>query len=81
MKIFKYIFLMLLILSFGGCSNVVQPEPRIVTVTEKVEVLVPTKMKRPKIDCDFKGVGTEPIGKLVTCLTLVKRALEEVTIE
>ena len=77
MKIFKISLLLLVSIFFIGCTQ--QPEPRVVTITKEVEVYIPTKMKRPKLDCEFKGEGTEPIGKLLECLVLHKRALEAVT--
>jgi hypothetical protein len=80
MKIYKILLLGLVLVLFTGCGNI-QPEPRVVTVTKEVKVYIPTKMKRPKIECDFKGDGTVPIAKLIECISLQKRVIEATTVE
>lgn len=69
-----------LMLSFTGCGTKI-PEPRIITITEEVEVKVETKPKRPIIKCEFSGEGAIPNAKLLDCLAKHKRVIESITVE
>jgi len=80
MKIYSLLIL-LLGLVFNGCTSPAVPEPKIVTVIETVTVYVPTKMKRPVVNCNFNGDGTTPIAKLLDCIILQKKVINEVTVE
>lgn len=76
MKISNIISIILIGLVFIGCTN---KEPEVITRTETQLVEVPVKPLRPKIDCSFTGTGNEPIGKLLDCVILQKRIIEQLT--
>lgn len=70
------ILISLLVLLFIGCSNAKQ---ECVPVVEVKQVLVPVYPEIPKVDCNFEGEGFEPLTKVLECLSLHKRILEQLT--
>lgn len=74
MKTYSIILTLLL---FTGCSF--NQEPTVITKVEKQEVQVPVKPLRPKINCDFSGTGNIPATKLLDCVILQKRVIENLT--
>lgn len=76
MKTFNLYLIMIFILAFSGCSN---KEPEIITKTVTQEVYVPVKPLRPRINCEFTGTGNEPIAKLIDCIIIQKRVIENMT--
>lgn len=79
MKIYSLLLIGCLFL-FAGCTKQ-ECEPKIITNIETQTVYVPTKPKRPNIDCNFEGEGDEPIAKLLDCVVLQKKVIEEITKE
>ncbi len=80
MKIYSLIIGCIFILT--GCATNECPQP--ITVFQPVEVLVPTKPDRPKIDCDFNQPDVEEPdveGAMLDCIILQKKVIEELTKE
>lgn len=75
MKIYSLIIGCIFILS--GCATNECPQP--ITVFQPVEVLVPTKPDRPKINCDFNQPDVE--GAMLDCIILQKKVIIELTKE
>ena len=78
MKTFSLILIISLFIT--GCSNK-ECQPTIITNTETKYVDLPVKPDRPKINCDFEGEGNIPIKKLLECIILQKRVIEDITVE
>ena len=76
MRTFKLCLIMIFIIAFTGCSN---KEPEVITRTEIQEVYIPVKPLRSKINCEFKGTGNEPIAKMLDCIIIQKRVIENLT--
>ena len=76
MRTFNLYLIMIFILVFTGCSN---KEPEVITRTEIQKVNVPVKPLRPKINCEFSGTGNEPIAKMLDCIIIQKRVIENLT--
>ena len=76
MKTFNLYLIMIFILAFSGCST---KEPEVITKTVTQEVYVPVKPLRPRINCEFTGTGNEPITKLIDCIIIQKRVIENMT--
>lgn len=81
MKIFKYLCVLLIVVSLSGCGQECVPQPPVVKIvykTKKMYVEVPCKVDQDAIarDCDFDGKGFEPTVKLLQCIVSQKRALE-----
>lgn len=76
MKTFNLYLIMIFILAFSGCST---KEPEVITKTVTQEVYVPVKPLRPRINCEFTGTGNEPIAKLIDCIIIQKRVIENMT--
>lgn len=76
--IYNIIFLFSLFLIIG-CSTRQTVETKILTNTETVEVSVPVKFDRPDIECSFSGNGTEPMTKMLECIILQKKIIDEIT--
>lgn len=77
MKNFNLYLIVLTLLTFTGCYN--KQEPEIITKTVTQEVYVPVKPLRPRINCEFTGTGNEPIAKLIDCIIIQKRVIENMT--
>lgn len=77
MKTFKLILLLSLpLFIFAGCA-----QKEIVVQDRVTKVKVPTKPKRPKVECDFRAdTNLGVIGKMVECIGEYKRVLESVTV-
>lgn len=76
MRTFNLYLIMIFILAFTGCST---KEPEVITKTEVKEVYIPVKPLRPKINCEFTGTGNEPIAKMLDCIIIQKRVIENMT--
>ena len=63
------------IVLFSGCSEK-ECKPTTVYVDREVRVEVPIKCHPPDVQCEFSGVGSEPIVKMLECIADQKRALE-----
>ena len=70
----KVLLMGLVILTMTGCNP--KCEPNTVYVDRVVEVKVPVKCTVPKVECEFSGVGSEPVAKLLECVVVQKRAME-----
>lgn len=78
MKTYSLIFIACVL--FTGCYQ--EPcTPEVITRIETKEVYIPTKPKRPVINCEFTGTGNEPITKLLDCVILQKKIIKELTVE
>lgn len=64
---------------FIACSSKVveeeiKPTKSKIQIVEKV---VPVSCKIPKLDCDFSGTNFEPTQKMLECVILQKKILED----
>ena len=79
MKISLLLILCLLsVVLFTGCATTKNTQPRVVTEVKTVTVRVPIIYPVPEIKCEFKGKGVTPIAKLLDCIVLQKRVLNEI---
>lgn len=79
MKISLLLILCLLtVVLFTGCGTTGNTQPRVVTEVKTVTVRVPIIYPVPEIKCEFKGKGVTPIAKLLDCIVLQKRVLNEI---
>ena len=79
MKISLLLILCLLsVVLFTGCGTTGSTQPRVVTEVKTVTVRVPIIYTVPEIKCEFKGKGVTPIAKLLDCIVLQKRVLNEI---
>lgn len=79
MKISLLLILCLLsVVLFTGCATTKNTQPRVVTEVKTVTVRVPIIYTVPEIKCEFKGKGVTPIAKLLDCIVLQKRVLNEI---
>ena len=62
-----------------GCSTRQPVETKVITRTETVEVKVPVKIDIPEIDCEFSGEGTVPMTKMLECIILQKKVIDEIS--
>ena len=62
-----------------GCSARQPVETKVITRTETVEVKVPVKIDIPEIDCEFSGEGTVPMTKMLECIILQKKVIDEIS--
>ena len=77
----KYSLVMLTLFILTGCSNA-SCEPKIVTeikyIDRPVTVEVPVKCKVAQdVYCEFKGDGFIPTTKLLECIAMQKRVIEQ----
>ena len=79
MKISLLLILCLLsVVLFTGCATTKNTQPRVVTEVKTVTVRVPIIYPVPEIKCEFTGKGVTPIAKLLDCIVLQKRVLNEI---
>lgn len=57
-----------------GCSNHKQ---ECVPVVEVTQVNVPVYPEIPELDCNFEGEGFEPLTKVLECLSMHKKILDQ----
>lgn len=78
MYITRFLLLLSILFLLFGCSR--QPvETKVITRTETVEVKVPVKIDIPEIDCEFSGEGTVPMTKMLECIILQKKVIDEIS--
>ena len=70
------VFVVFIIAMLSGCAKKEPCEPKIVTEYKTIETKVPVMVEVPEIDCDFSGEGIEPTQKLLECVILQKRVLD-----
>lgn len=75
----RTLLLLSIIVFLVGCSTRHTVETKILTNTETVEVKVPVKLDIPDVDCEFSGDGTVPMTKMLECIILQKKIIDELT--
>ena len=78
-NILRLLLLTSMVFILFGCSNKQVVETKIITRTETVEVKVPVKIDIPEIECEFSGEGTVPMTKMLECIILQKKVIDEIT--
>ena len=79
MYITRFLLLLSVLLLLFGCSARQPVETKVITRTETVEVKVPVKIDIPEIDCEFSGEGTVPMTKMLECIILQKKVIDEIS--
>ena len=79
MYITKFLLLLSILFLLFGCSARQPVETKVITRIETVEVKVPVKMDIPEIDCEFSGEGTVPMTKMLECIILQKKVIDEIS--
>ena len=79
MYITKFLLLLSILFLLFGCSTRQPVETKVITRTETVEVKVPVKIDIPEIDCEFSGEGTVPMTKMLECIILQKKVIDEIS--
>lgn len=79
MYITRFILLLSILFLLFGCSARQPVETKVITRIETVEVKVPVKIDIPEIDCEFSGEGTVPMTKMLECIILQKRVIDEIS--
>ena len=79
MYITRFILLLSILFLLFGCSSRQPVETKVITRTETVEVKVPVKIDIPEIDCEFSGEGTVPMTKMLECIILQKKVIDEIS--
>ena len=78
MYITRFLLLLSILFLLFGCSARQPVETKVITRTETVEVKVPVKIDIPEIDCEFSGEGTVPMTKMLECIILQKKVIDEI---
>ena len=65
-----------ILMIFTGCAKKEPCEPKIITEYKTIETKVPVMVEVPEVDCDFRGEGIVPTQKLLECVILQKRILD-----
>lgn len=79
MYITRFLLLLSILFLLFGCSARQPVETKVITRTETVEVKVPVKIDIPVIDCEFSGEGTVPMTKMLECIILQKKVIDEIS--
>lgn len=79
MYITRFLLLLSILFLLFGCSSRQPVETKVITRTETVEVKVPVKIDIPEIDCEFSGEGTVPMTKMLECIILQKKVIDEIS--
>lgn len=79
MNTLHLLLLLSMFLFLFGCGARQPVETKVITRTETVEVKVPVKIDIPEIDCEFSGEGTVPMTKMLECIILQKKVLDEIS--
>lgn len=79
MYITRFLLLLSILFLLFGCSARQPVETKVITRIETVEVKVPVKIDIPEIDCEFSGEGTVPMTKMLECIILQKRVIDEIS--
>lgn len=79
MYITRFLLLLSILFLLFGCSSRQPVETKVITRIETVEVKVPVKIDIPEIDCEFSGEGTVPMTKMLECIILQKRVIDEIS--
>ena len=79
MYITRFLLLLSILFLLFGCSARQPVETKVITRTETVEVKVPVKIDIPEIECEFSGEGTVPMTKMLECIILQKKVIDEIT--
>ena len=79
MFITRFLLLLSILFLLFGCSTRQPVETKVITRTETVEVKVPVKIDIPEIDCEFSGEGTVPMTKMLECIILQKKVIDEIS--
>ena len=79
MYITRFLLLLSILFLLFGCSTRQPVETKVITRTETVEVKVPVKIDIPEIDCEFSGEGTVPMTKMLECIILQKKVIDEIS--
>ena len=79
MYITRFLLLLSILFLLFGCSARQPVENKVITRIETVEVKVPVKMDIPEIDCEFSGEGTVPMTKMLECIILQKKVIDEIS--
>ena len=79
MYITRFLLLLSILFLLFGCSARQPVETKVITRIETVEVKVPVKMDIPEIDCEFSGEGTVPMTKMLECIILQKKVIDEIS--
>ena len=79
MYITRFLLLLSILFLLFGCSARQPVETKVITRTETVEVKVPVKIDIPEIDCEFSGKGTVPMTKMLECIILQKKVIDEIS--
>lgn len=79
MYITRFLLLLSILFLLFGCSARQPVETKVITRTETVEVKVPVKIDIPEIDCEFSGEGTVPMTKMLECIILQKKVIDEIS--
>ena len=75
----RFLLLLSILFLLFGCSARQPVETKVITRTETVEVKVPVKIDIPEIDCEFSGEGTVPMTKMLECIILQKKVIDEIS--
>ena len=79
MYITRFLLLLGILFLLFGCSARQAVETKVITRIETVEVKVPVKIDIPEIDCEFSGEGTVPMTKMLECIILQKKVIDEIS--
>lgn len=79
MYITRFLLILSILFLLFGCSSRQPVETKVITRIETVEVKVPVKIDIPEIDCEFSGEGTVPMTKMLECIILQKRVIDEIS--
>ena len=79
MYITRFLLLLSILFLLFGCSARQSVETKVITRIETVEVKVPVKIDIPEIDCEFSGEGTVPMTKMLECIILQKKVIDEIS--
>ena len=79
MYITRFLLLLSILFLLFGCSSRQPVETKVITRTETVEVKVPVNIDIPEIDCEFSGEGTVPMTKMLECIILQKKVIDEIS--
>lgn len=66
------------LLFFTGCGTTGTSQPKVITEVKTVTVKVPVIYPVPDIKCEFKGRGMTTVAKLLDCIVLQKRVLNDI---
>ena len=79
MYITRFLLLLSILFLLFGCSARQPVETKVITRIETVDVTVPVKIDIPEIDCEFSGEGTVPMTKMLECIILQKKVIDEIS--